>query len=506
MKFIVENPFRVLGLPATASSRDIAKRVSDLETFIELGKAKTYETDLPSFGALSRTVDSVKTAAQQIEQAESKLFHSFFWFRSGNDADVRALQAVANLRYDDALAIWDLELKQREPRRYTSRINRAVLRLWLATKNRLDQKMFGDALVEVGFAIDEDLDDSIGDVLGPTSSGLNKVNLWNRVIDAFLQVAQAAPERPYGTNALQIVYDCWSFPPESLNYITTKVINPVIERIEGDVNKSMRQRSEAVDTSNLNSRNGLADAESLILELKELLGVDDARFQAIANKLADEACSCAITAHNKYKDVKLSSMLIDWAAKLPSFGSIDSRIRENKETIDGSVKHAERTALFEPILVKLKITIATVEHAGIHLDEVKQLLLRIRTALGREDEEYVQASSACVNQILGYLIDRVNVAQDSHRETHILAKLSTTIDKATDTTRRLLGLDMDSETRTRVQKNLSVIEGIQSQIRSVQSTKSATASNSAASQSFFDQIPGWLWIVGLIFLLSMCAK
>lgn len=48
MELVLNNPFRVLGLQATASTRDITKRVSDLETFAELGKSKVYPHDFPS--------------------------------------------------------------------------------------------------------------------------------------------------------------------------------------------------------------------------------------------------------------------------------------------------------------------------------------------------------------------------------------------------------------------------------------------------------------------------
>ena len=42
MHFIINNPYRILGLTANASSREVAKRVADLETFAEFGKIKKY--------------------------------------------------------------------------------------------------------------------------------------------------------------------------------------------------------------------------------------------------------------------------------------------------------------------------------------------------------------------------------------------------------------------------------------------------------------------------------
>jgi hypothetical protein len=104
LELVVDNPFRVLGLPAAATSRELSKRVSDLETFAELGKAKNYDSDLAVIRAVERSGTAVKAAVQKIEQAESKLFHSFFWFRSGHESDAIALAALAVGVQEKALA------------------------------------------------------------------------------------------------------------------------------------------------------------------------------------------------------------------------------------------------------------------------------------------------------------------------------------------------------------------------------------------------------------------
>ena len=43
MDLIYQNPFRVLGLPVTATEREIAKSISDLSIFTEMGKNKTFD-------------------------------------------------------------------------------------------------------------------------------------------------------------------------------------------------------------------------------------------------------------------------------------------------------------------------------------------------------------------------------------------------------------------------------------------------------------------------------
>ena len=63
-------------------------------------------------------------------------------------------------------------------------------------------------------------------------------------------------------------------------------------------------------------------------------------------------------------------------------------------------------------------------------------------------------------------------------------------------------LDLDGETRVRVNKNLETIEGINNSLNAAATRR---ASQAASSSNIFEQIPGWVWVFGVIFLLSMCS-
>jgi hypothetical protein len=80
MDAILNNPFRILGLPTTASDKEIAKRVSDLLIYSEMGKRVCYETDFPFLGEIDRSIESIKHAAQKIDLPENKLFYSLLCF------------------------------------------------------------------------------------------------------------------------------------------------------------------------------------------------------------------------------------------------------------------------------------------------------------------------------------------------------------------------------------------------------------------------------------------
>lgn len=94
LQFVINNPYRILGLTANASSREVAKRVTDLETFAEFGKIKKYPLDLAEISPLTRTVDTIRQAAKDIESDTEKLVYAFFWFAKVDSVDELAIECI----------------------------------------------------------------------------------------------------------------------------------------------------------------------------------------------------------------------------------------------------------------------------------------------------------------------------------------------------------------------------------------------------------------------------
>jgi hypothetical protein len=494
MELVTDNPFRVLGLSATATSREISKRVSDLETFAELGKAKKYDSDLSFFGGVERSIVAIKTAAQKIEQAESKLFYSFFWFRSGHEADAKALAALATGDHSQALATWNHELSKSGQRRYSSRLNRAVLKLWLATGgSTFDRAKFVEALEDIGFVVDDHLDESVDEVLGAAAVGLNRDALWRRVVDNLLTIAQSIPGKPYGTNAMALVGICWSFPPSTLDYIKNQVTNPVLERVEATVEASKAVRSQAKNASELLANHEFKEAEELLMELQDILGVDDQRFQTVSNDFAQELCNCAIKAYNEFDDLDISSKLIAWSAQIPSFGQVKVRIVENRETLDENVEQDKKERLLAPIAEALEVTPQSIPDAQVKLNSLKVMLTSLKSKLGASDPLYIGASSRCAHYILGYAIDVGNATQNSS-SSQTLEHMASVIGNCVRLTHELVSMDLDDKCRTRLATNLEIMKKVQSQIQ---------AAYEKSKPSGWAMIPGWLWIVGIIFLIGI---
>lgn len=335
MEIVLNNPFRVLGLTPTASIRDITKRISDLETFAEIKKEKKlYPYDFLELGVLDRSLEAIKDAARKIESVEGRLFHSFFWFRSGDSVDELALESLEKGNSVEAASLWDKKLGKKGVKKYTWRLNRSILHLTKAFgDNTLDVMEIEEALEHLGFVISDHLDDLIEDVLAGNKSSLNQENIWRWVADEMVTIIQSYSGDLFGKNSVKIIKFFWSFPLGARDYVSSKLINPLIDEVK-DVIEISEGLRENEDLEALKSKNHLDKVEFIIKDLGEVLGESDIRFQAIANAYAMEVEQCAVEAIKKFKDFKLSLLLIQWADNLPSFSRIKTRIEENLEKIE----------------------------------------------------------------------------------------------------------------------------------------------------------------------------
>jgi len=94
MKEIENNPFRILGLPITAGAREFEKQINTLETYAEMGKAISLETDFSFLPSVERSPEVIADAKKKIQIDEQKFLHSLFWFWRNNSVDELALDLL----------------------------------------------------------------------------------------------------------------------------------------------------------------------------------------------------------------------------------------------------------------------------------------------------------------------------------------------------------------------------------------------------------------------------
>lgn len=159
MALLLKNPFRVLGLPVTASAREIAKRASDLETFAEMGKHKTYPQDYSVLGAIDRSVPAVKEAVRSIEKTQDRLLHSLFWFRSIDAVDATALDSFIGGSLGQAIQLLDKKISASSQPRYSWLLNRSSLILAKLAIGHIEQEQFEQLYFDIGVVLSDHRDD-----------------------------------------------------------------------------------------------------------------------------------------------------------------------------------------------------------------------------------------------------------------------------------------------------------------------------------------------------------
>ena len=333
MDLVLRNPFRVLGLPVTASSREIAKRVSDLEMFAELGKYKTYPNDFPDLGEIDRSMEAIKDAARRIELPEMRVFHSFFWFRDGDTVDELAFECLTNFELLETDSVWSKQFEKHSGIGKVSwRINRGAFSIWMAGDLEDSGTVyFEQALQDIAFACEDLYDEATASI--PGASQVSPQRVRELIADALIEIAVRSSEQVYGPNAIRMTEHCLYFHDQTLEYIAAKITKPLTNAIQDAVERSKAKRDEGTSVDDLRRKNGLSKVEHIIYELRDSLGESDPSFQAVANSFADEVIACAINAINRHKAVPTALVLAEWAAELPSYGQTRKWLLEQRGKI-----------------------------------------------------------------------------------------------------------------------------------------------------------------------------
>ncbi len=107
LKCVSQNPFRILGVTANASKKDIVANVSKFKAFLKVGKLVDGAFDtIPGTSSVERTIDTIESAEKTIELPIDQLRWSMFWFVNKTPIDKIALNHIQSGNIDKAIEIW----------------------------------------------------------------------------------------------------------------------------------------------------------------------------------------------------------------------------------------------------------------------------------------------------------------------------------------------------------------------------------------------------------------
>ena len=129
-EIILDNPFRVLGVYANSSYREIVASVSKATKFMEVGRTVDYPLDLPMVknlnvqSSLTHSLEDLDNALAMISNSEERLKYAQFWFLRMTPLDDECFELLFAGEYNNALSVWYKE------ENLSSLQNRIIISLW----------------------------------------------------------------------------------------------------------------------------------------------------------------------------------------------------------------------------------------------------------------------------------------------------------------------------------------------------------------------------------------
>lgn len=467
MEVIHKNPFRILGLPVSASEREIAKRVSDLEMYAEMGKAVNYETDFPFLSPLDRSLKSIQNASNQIESPESRFFHSLFWFWKNNTADELAFDVLKDRRIDTAIKLLENQLSGNlsTSKSYSSAKNLSVLYMALARKEGgFSFEDFSKGLIWAGKIMNADFLSAYASHIAGKHFIFEKDKVVGSFIDEIVKTATPKLDKPGGISLPQFISNFSSFPVESKRRVTNSLISDHLQTIDDAIAVSEKDRKTSPARAHLVAKALCVSTQSAIKIVREVLGKDDYSYQGLADKLATEIENCSTDYYNYHvnnetgvdpgeKSLKYSKYAKTLATSLSTKKRIDEGIivvekwigekdeREKKKRIKSSfdfiVSELNELPNIDDIaeddyLILIQSAKELLYNCKVHLD-------KISTVFGPHDETYLELSSAVVGNAMDLCIEYANETDKTGDVIETFKIMST--------------FSMDQETKERYQRN-----------------------------------------------------
>ena len=92
MDIIRNNPYRVLGVLANASRKDIERNKSQIKAFAKVGRTPSFPYDLDNvLGNVERTEESLNDAVSKLSFDKDKVAYGLFWFNNTSFVDEETL-------------------------------------------------------------------------------------------------------------------------------------------------------------------------------------------------------------------------------------------------------------------------------------------------------------------------------------------------------------------------------------------------------------------------------
>ena len=481
-KYIVENPFRLIGIISNSKIGEIKRNLNKIKAFTKIGKDFKIEYDVdgisfPNFKLENYPINKIESS---INLPSNKIKYSLFWFAAINPGDSLGLRLLKDNKITKCIELWSKIVKDKNVTKdnYSTFNNLSSL---LILKNIDKNKNV--------FFNEENSKNEIKESINIKFKFLNSnfVNNYSEYISTSSKSITAKEIIDFYSSSIQKILET-TFKQSEINSILNDLEDSVINKIHGDktniliriitneIKISTEERNNKSDGFKI-GKNLMSNTKNQIIELKNILGKNNLQYKNYANKLARELESCGQLflsqsgSDYSYIGIYNFALLISEELKLKS---------QLKNTIKSS-KDLKKSEGAKEILIATKdygeLKNRTLNSAKSYLDTCEPYLNKMKVSLGNKNELYITLSSKVANIVINTSIEVSNkqnqiqnseiqsynisasagVYRSSYKLETVLKKTVRDLEKVNRLVKRLELMDLNNEVKSFLDRNKKVL-------------------------------------------------
>lgn len=331
MQLISQNPYRVIGIMANASARDITRQQNRIKAFTSVGKNITSDYDFNFLAELNRDADSIQQAFAQIQHNQNKVNHALFWFLNETPIDNIAIRHLTKGDKVKAIEIWEkiFDSHSLNSNNFSSFNNLSTLYL---LESHIDKRRKGIAMKSELIMSDifTDFSHKVSDI----SFNTDKI----KQLDIFIDLIFGSNP---GATIIKKADLFHSADKKTRSIVSKKLSAQPIYEIETTVEKTKKNRVNNPVNSYQYGKQLYNNTESSVSNLKTLLGTSDLTYQLHVDNIAKELLQCSVDYYNKNHELNSSENYLEKATELVLKAQLiavnpitKDRVRDNLKTLE----------------------------------------------------------------------------------------------------------------------------------------------------------------------------
>lgn len=347
MKSINNNPYRIIGILAGATEKELQQRKSKIQAYARINKPIDSELDFSFLPFVERTPTVIEQTFSSIEQAQDRLDHALFWFVNATPMDAMAIDYLKKGDIQKAEEIWEriTEGKEITPKNFSAFANLGTLYL----RNENDQRALQKAMALKTKLIESENFIHFVHLVADQTLSVDKQRQLNNLIVQ------------WGTIPTQSLVALFAECSDTIRQqVSKKASQEPIHKIETLLEKVEKKRREDPEAAYKAGKHLYANTKEALIQLKYTLGATDLNYKRLSDAIAKELIQCSVDYINELQDEvddeqKLFNEgmeLLQWAKSLAINNLTKERVQENIKTLEGMKERDVTRAITFLLLIK----------------------------------------------------------------------------------------------------------------------------------------------------------